>query len=107
MPDGDHAELEISCSKGTYVRSLARDLALALGTLGHVSALRRVAHGTLREAPALPLDKLLGFSHIPPLSAALEAHLLPLENPLAHNPRLAMRRDTGAPSRRGQGIYNR
>ena len=32
-PDGDHAELEISCSKGTYVRSLARDLALALGTV--------------------------------------------------------------------------
>ncbi|PKQ05352.1 MAG: tRNA pseudouridine(55) synthase TruB, partial [Alphaproteobacteria bacterium HGW-Alphaproteobacteria-11] len=38
LPDADHAELEILCSKGTYVRSLARDLALSLGTVGHVLA---------------------------------------------------------------------
>ena len=37
-----HLELEVLCSKGTYVRTLAEDVAKALGTCGHVQALRRV-----------------------------------------------------------------
>ena len=44
-PDEDHASFEVCCGKGTYVRSLARDMALALGTQGHVTALRRIATG--------------------------------------------------------------
>ena len=40
-PDPDHAVFAAECGKGTYVRSLARDLGRALGALGHVSALRR------------------------------------------------------------------
>ena len=47
MPDPDQAEFEILCGKGTYVRSWVRDIALALGTLGHVSALRRTRLGRL------------------------------------------------------------
>ena len=43
----DQAEFEILCGKGTYVRSWVRDIALALGTLGHVSALRRTRIGLL------------------------------------------------------------
>ncbi len=38
--DVDHATFTVDCGKGTYVRSLARDLAAALGTVGYVSALR-------------------------------------------------------------------
>ena len=45
IPDTDHAEFEIHCGKGTYVRSWVRDMALALGTVGHVSALRRTRIG--------------------------------------------------------------
>ncbi len=44
-PDPDHAVLHAECGKGTYVRSLARDIGRALGCFGHVSALRRVAVG--------------------------------------------------------------
>ena len=44
-PDEDHATFEVCCGKGTYVRSLARDMASALGTQGHVTALRRTATG--------------------------------------------------------------
>jgi tRNA pseudouridine55 synthase len=44
-PDEDHASFEVCCGKGTYVRSLARDMALALDTQGHVTALRRIATG--------------------------------------------------------------
>src|SRR5690348_712167 len=49
-PDPDHAVLAAECGKGTYVRSLARDLGRALGALGHVSALRRDRVGPFGEA---------------------------------------------------------
>jgi tRNA pseudouridine55 synthase len=106
-PDADHAELEISCSKGTYVRSLARDMALALGTLGHVSALRRVAHGPFREEAAIPLDKLTGLGHIPPASDTLRMHLLPLETALDDIPALALSGDDASRLRQGQGVLLR
>ena len=48
-PDADHAVFEAECGKGTYIRSLARDMGRALGCLGHVAALRRVAVGPFRE----------------------------------------------------------
>ena len=40
IPDRDHAEFRVECASGTYMRGLARDLARALGTVGHVAALR-------------------------------------------------------------------
>ncbi|MFN4353811.1 tRNA pseudouridine(55) synthase TruB [Parvibaculum sp.] len=105
-PDADHAELEISCSKGTYVRSLARDLALALGSAGHVSALRRTRHGPFREEAAIPLDKLLALGHIAP-APGLGAHLLPLETALDDIPALAVSADDAARLKKGQGVLLR
>lgn len=58
MPDDDHACFEVHCGKGTYVRSLARDLALSLGTFGHVSALRRVSCGGISVAECVVLEAL-------------------------------------------------
>jgi tRNA pseudouridine55 synthase len=104
MPDTDHAEVEISCSKGTYVRSLARDLALALGTVGHVTALRRIAHGPFSEAQAIPLDKLMGLGHIPPASDALRTHLWPLETALDDIPALALTEGEASRLRSGQAV---
>ena len=106
-PDADHAEIEILCSKGTYVRSLARDLSLALGTVGHVSALRRVSHGPFREEAAIPLDKLMAFGHIAPASEAFSRHLLPLETALDDIPALALSEDDASRLRRGQGVLLR
>jgi tRNA pseudouridine55 synthase len=71
---GDEASFDVHCSKGSYVRSLARDLALAAGSVGHVSALRRTAAGPFTLAQALPLDKCLELMHGP----APEQALLPL-----------------------------
>jgi tRNA pseudouridine55 synthase len=65
------ARLEVRCSKGTYVRSLARDIAGALGTVGHVAALRRTAAGPFGLEQALPLDKWLELVHEPHLEQAL------------------------------------
>lgn len=105
-PDRDHAELEILCSKGTYVRSLARDLARAMGTVGHVSALRRTRHGPFGEASAIPLDKLSALGHIAP-APDLGAHLLPLETALDDIPALAVSGEDAARLKQGQGVLLR
>src|SRR3954467_12713413 len=77
--EADGAEFEIRCGKGTYVRSWVRDIALCLGTLGHVSALRRTQLGSWDEKTAVGLDTLTPFMHSPaafgylrPLATALD-----------------------------------
>jgi tRNA pseudouridine55 synthase len=77
-PDADHLEVEIDCGKGVYVRSLARDLAVALGTVGHVSALRRTRVGPFTEANAISLESFADLVH---RGAALDG-LLPVETAL-------------------------
>lgn len=107
MADADRAEIEISCSKGTYVRALARDLALKLGTVGHVCALRRIVHGPFREDAAIPLDKLMGLGHIPPASETVWTHLKPLETALDDIPVHALSADDAANLRQGRGVLLR
>lgn len=85
-PDPDHAEFEMHCGKGTYVRAWVRDMGLALGCLGHVSALRRTRVGSFRVEDATPLDSLEGFMHSP---AAFE-HLRPISTALDGIPALAV-----------------
>ena len=86
MPDADHAEFEMVCGKGTYVRAWVRDLALAMGTLGYVSQLRRLAIGNFKAEAAVGLETLKGFMHSP---AAFE-HLRPLSTALDGIPALAV-----------------
>ena len=82
----DQAEFEIRCGKGTYVRSWVRDIALALGTLGHVSALRRTRLGSWEEKDAAGLDTLTPFMHSP----AAFGYLRPLSTALDGIPALAV-----------------
>ena len=56
--DADQSVLEVTCGKGTYVRSLARDIAEALGARGHVGLLHRAAVGPFHDADAVTLDML-------------------------------------------------
>ncbi|MDE2030397.1 MAG: tRNA pseudouridine(55) synthase TruB, partial [Alphaproteobacteria bacterium] len=60
MPDPDHGVFRVSCGKGMYVRSLARDLAVVLGTCGYVSALRRISSGAFGIENAVSLADLEG-----------------------------------------------
>jgi tRNA pseudouridine55 synthase len=82
-------ELEVLCSKGTYVRTLAEDIAKALGTCGHVQALRRVYVEPFNEAPMDTLESI---------ARALEAGslptILPADAPLQHM--VAVRLDSRA-----------
>ena len=54
----DQSVLEVACGKGTYVRSLARDIAEQLGTRGHVSMLHRAAVGPFKDADAVTIEML-------------------------------------------------
>jgi tRNA pseudouridine55 synthase len=73
-------------SKGTYIRSLARDIALALGTVGHVTMLRRTKAGPFSLAQAISLDKLFETAK----RAALEDITLPIRTALDDIPALAL-----------------
>lgn len=88
VPDGplEQGHLSVVCSKGTYVRSLARDLAQALGTEGHVAALRRIKAGPFTIADAISLDSLAAFC----LEAKPSAALLPLTAGLDDIPALSV-----------------
>jgi tRNA pseudouridine55 synthase len=96
----DDAELEVICGKGVYVRALARDLAVALGTVGYVAKLRRTAVGPFGEAQAISLESLETLGHI----AALVRHLFPVEIVLADIPALILTADEAARLKHGQAI---
>jgi tRNA pseudouridine55 synthase len=102
-PTADLAVFEITCGKGTYVRALVRDLALKLGTLGHVEQLRRVRVGPFGEEQALPLDKFLELGH----SAAAFAHLHAVETPLDDIPAVPITAGDAGRLRSGQAIFLR
>ena len=83
----DPAEFEILCGKGTYVRSWVRDMALALGTLGHVSAAPAdPVWAPFQEKDAIALETLTPFMHSP----AAFAYLKPLSTALDGIPALAV-----------------
>jgi tRNA pseudouridine55 synthase len=99
-PDADHADFVVGCGKGTYIRSLGRDLALALGTVGHLSALRRTAAGPFREEAAISLPKLEALGHIPSLLGALA----PVATALDDIPALALTGTQADRLRQGQPV---
>jgi tRNA pseudouridine55 synthase len=100
QPDADHARFSVTCGKGTYMRALARDLALALGTRGHLQALRRTAVGVFTEEEAISLEKLAELGH----SAAASPLLLPIPAALDDIPALALPRDEAMCLMRGQAV---
>jgi tRNA pseudouridine55 synthase len=106
-PDADHAEFEVTCGKGTYVRSLARDIGRKLGCLGHVSILRRIAVGPFTEADMIPLDKLMEMSHKPLGNNAENGVLRPLETVLDGIPALALKDAEAQRLKQGQSILLR
>lgn len=87
-------------SKGTYIRSLARDIAHALGTCGHVTYLRRIKAGPFRQDQAISLDILAEIAK----GAPLKDHLLPLEAGLDGIPALSLNPESARAVRQGRVI---
>ncbi len=93
-----YATLAVTVSKGTYIRSLARDIARALGTVGHVITLRRIRAGPFALEHAISLDKLNEVGK----GAPLENVLLPLEAGLDDIPALDLGPEQASMVRKGR-----
>ncbi|MBO6825692.1 MAG: tRNA pseudouridine(55) synthase TruB [Sneathiella sp.] len=98
--DQDHARFTVRCSKGTYIRALARDLAVALGTVAHLSQLRRLRVGPFLEKSAISLDKLAELWQCP---AEFE-DLLPLTTALDDIPAVAISETQAIRVRHGNDV---
>lgn len=107
MPDPDHATFEVTCGKGTYIRSLARDMGRALGTAAHVSMLRRVAVGPFTEAHMISLENLAELGHKAPGGDAKTGALLPIETVLDGIPALAIDEEQARRLKLGQAVLLR
>jgi tRNA pseudouridine55 synthase len=94
----DAVTLTAHVSKGTYIRSLARDIAYALGTVGHVTYLRRTKAGPFRQEQAISLDNLDEAAK----GASLEYLLLPLEAGLDDIPALHLDQTSAQAVRQGR-----
>ena len=100
---GEHLlEITLSArvSKGTYIRSLAQDIAHALGTMGHVTMLRRTKAGPFTLDPAISLDKMRDFA----MARTLEQALLPLTAGLDDIPALPVTPDQARALREGRRL---
>ena len=93
--------LSASVSNGTYIRSLARDIARALGTVGHVTMLRRTRAGTFTLEQAISLDKLGEIAK----GRALTRTVLPLDAGLDDIPGLPVTPEQAKLLRHGQQLF--
>ncbi|WP_299423351.1 tRNA pseudouridine(55) synthase TruB [uncultured Shimia sp.] len=80
--DEDHVTLEMTCGKGGYVRSIARDLGEALGSFGHVRELRRIWSGPFDASDGLTIEQIDEMAKQP----ELDTYLRPLEQGLEDLP---------------------
>jgi len=99
-PDTDHAVIEVECGKGTYMRSLARDIAQAVGTVGHVAELRRLRVGPFTLAHAVSLEDLERLAQDPDAAPPL----LPIETALEALPALELTEEEAFRLRQGQAV---
>ncbi len=100
-PEGEglnHITLSATVSKGTYIRALARDIAYALDTVGHVSMLRRTRAGPFGLHRAISLDKLNAIGE----GAAIADNILPLEAGLVDIPALDLSPEQARAIREGR-----
>jgi tRNA pseudouridine55 synthase len=92
-------EIQVRCSKGTYIRTLAEDIGAALGTGAHLAALRRTASGRFRVENAVTLEALAGAT-----PALRRQHLLALAELLVGLPRAELDEPSAARLRNGQAL---
>ena len=96
--DEDNARFRVVSGKGAYVRGLARDIAIALGTRGHLVELRRTRLGPFDENSSISLDKLAKLGH----TSAVEALMKPVEVALDDIPAVTLTEEEARRLRCGQ-----
>ncbi len=103
IPQKNQAIFEMTCGKGTYVRSVACDLCAKLGACGHISALRRTGVGFFSENSAISLENLEKLVHSAD-SFEKSTYLLPVETALDDIPVLELTPDLATRLKNGQRI---
>jgi len=99
---GDRLEIYVSCSKGTYIRTLAEDIGARLGCGAHVSALRRVGVGPFDIKEALDLESLQRLAELG--GEALDAKLLATDSALSNTPQVFLSTGTAYYLLKGQPV---
>jgi len=99
----DELDLEVICSKGTYIRSLAMDIGARLACGAHVTMLRRTLTGGFRLADAITLEQLDKMRAEAPV-AALDGLLLPMDSALESLPAVSLNREMAMYLRLGQAV---
>jgi tRNA pseudouridine55 synthase len=98
-PDAQTFDIVVRCSKGTYIRSLAVDIAEALGSVGHLAHLRRTLTGGFDLAQARPLDQWMDAS-----DDERREWLLAIDSLVAELPTIALTDDQGIAIRQGKVV---
>jgi tRNA pseudouridine55 synthase len=93
--------IDVTCGRGTYIRSLARDIGLALNSRGHVSQLERTRYGLLDINDSLDLDELESLG----TEDAVKNNLLPMSVALSHLPVIELTMDEASAVVHGGSIY--
>lgn len=104
MPNADEAVFEVDCGKGTYIRSLARDLGQKLGCLAHVNQLIRLRSGPFTLLHAISLEKLEKIRQKDAGLEEVQTKLLPLGSVLDDIPALNVNEEEARRLRQGQAI---
>lgn len=100
--EADALELEVACSKGTYVRTLVEDIARALGTVAHVIVLRRLGVGPYAEGRMYKLEELEALAEQG--MERLDELLLPVDSALEHWPSVELGADSAYYLMQGQAV---
>lgn len=104
--EGDELELEIACSKGTYIRTIADDLGQALGCGAHIIALRRTQAGVFTEADCITTQRLIQECDSGGLSV-IDKHLIPMDKAIADLPEVVLPSVTASFIKNGQPVLVR
>ncbi|MBL4572407.1 MAG: tRNA pseudouridine(55) synthase TruB [Gammaproteobacteria bacterium] len=104
--DGDELELEIACSKGTYIRTIADDLGQALGCGAHIIALRRTQAGAFTEADCVTTQQLIEECESGGLSV-IDEHLIPMDKAIEDLPEVVLPSITASFIKNGQAVLVR
>jgi len=106
-PNQDHSRFKVRCGKGTYIRSLARDMGRDIGCFGHVSALRRTFVKPFSSRDMILLEKLEELSHKGADRTGLLACLLPIDAVLDDIPAVLIDQSQALSLRQGRAIILR
>lgn len=103
-PDADSSIFEVACSKGTYIRALARDMGRRLGCYGYVKALKRMASGPFTLAQAISLEKLQEIGQKSVVPEGFQDVVYPLAAVLDDIPAVTVNEMETRRLRQGQGV---